>query len=105
MSLFKTLTLTFTPTGGGSWSGGEYTAAGTPYIAKGTLQPVSGRDLNNDPSGQYTTDTRKFYTSTAVAVNDTTVHLGTTYVVKSSIPYQSDIISHYKVMLNKVEAS
>jgi hypothetical protein len=105
MSLFNKITLTFTPSGGGSWSGGEYTSSGEPYTATGTLQPVSGRDLDNDASGQYTTDTRKFYTATSVSVNDVTSHGGTSYVVMQSTPYQSGILPHYRVMLNKIEGS
>jgi hypothetical protein len=101
MSLFKTRVLTFTRATG-DWVGGEWVPdAPTTITARGTLQPMSGKELENDPTGQYTKDTRKFYTSTELLENDETTADGVAYVVKQAFPYQSGILSHYKVILNK----
>lgn len=78
---------------------------------KGSLQPVTGKDLQLLPDGFKHTDVRKLYTKTKLFTTDEDAGTSPDYLIIDGNRYQVQTVeqwtgvrlSHYKVMVSKVE--
>lgn len=75
-------------------------------LLQGSLQPTTGKDLQQLPEGRRTNANYKLYTSTALSTveeqnPDTIIIDDDEYEVVTIMPWGNNIINHYKVILSK----
>lgn len=93
----------------GDWIEGDNTTA--QFDIQGSLQPITGNDLQLLPDGLKRTDVRKLYTKTELrSINDDTEQEadkitidGSDYEVHSVEKWVGRRLQHYKVLLVKEE--
>ena len=76
----------------------------------GSVQPVKGKDLDLLPIGRRDTGSMKVYSNTPLAVSveggdtpgDIVVWQGRQWEVVAELPYQNDLIPHYKYLATDI---
>lgn len=92
---------------GGGYVDGQYIEGTDASIfLKASIQPASPEEMQELPEGRRTDEVFKMYTKTQMftVTDENPDHLlidGQNYEVISVGKHQSDIISHYKVMISK----
>lgn len=97
-------------TGQGAYTRGEW-ADGTPNLVTiyGSVQPVSGQELNVLPEGLRTRETVKIYTDSELNTAEVSQRpdrlewRGKVYEIAMKSPYQSGVINHFKYYATKVQ--
>lgn len=93
-----------------AWTDGVYTqSAPTTSTVQGSIQPVTGRDLEQMPEGELRTGRWKLYTQSALQLTDPTVPQSTTEVsvegrwlravALSRWTLPGSLLNHYKYIL------
>lgn len=82
--------------------------SGTSFIILASVQPLNPRDMQELPEGRYTSQSFKMYSSIKLLTVEQTKNPdiilidGERFEVTGMFPYQSNIISHYKMLIEKV---
>ena len=111
MSLFNSITASHYRNSG-SYVAGRWSDLPTVLgVIKGSFQPAPGEVLATLPEGKRNTVTYVFYTKSAVQSagigqdTDTLIINSKTYNIIRIEPWQNNIISHYKIILQEEKES
>lgn len=112
MSFFGKPIQGITYTGGGYDDNTGYIGEGTPtpITINGTIQPTTGKDLDAIPENRRSSASYKIYSFDELHIADTdeeqsdelTIR-GKQFEVIAKLPWQNDLINHFKYIVSKKE--